>query len=68
MGANFLSFQVKFNSEIIIIYKERRDLGAQMETPFNIVIPPRTHVEIIFPNNAQAADLTAVFNGRIYDA
>jgi hypothetical protein len=66
IGSTFLSFQVKFNSEIIIIYKERRDLGAQMDTPFDIVIPPYTHVEVIFPNNATAADLTAVLTGRVY--
>jgi len=66
MGANFLSFQIKFNSEIIIIYKERRDLGAQMDTPFDIVIPPYTHVEVIFPNNGTAADLTAVITGTVY--
>ena len=56
----------KFNGETIIVYKERRDLGAQTETPFDIVIPPFTHVEFIFPNNGQAADLTAVLIGRVY--
>ena len=62
----FFLFNLKFNGEIIIIYKERRDLGSQSETPFDIVIPPFTHVEFIFPNNAQAADLTAVITGRVY--
>jgi hypothetical protein len=66
IGANFLSFQIKFNSEIIVIYKERRDLGSQIETPFDIIIPPYTHVEVVFPNNAQDADLTAVITGRVY--
>ena len=37
-----------------------------METPFDIVIPPYTHVEVIFPNNGTAADLTAVITGRVY--
>jgi len=66
LGANFLSFQVKFNGNIIITYKERRDLGQMIEIPFSLIIPPFTHVEVIFPNNAQAADLTAVLTGRIY--
>ena len=66
MGANFLTMQVKFNSEIIIIYKERRDLGAQMDTPFDIVIPPYTHVQVIFPDNGRDADLTAVITGIVY--
>ena len=66
LSTAFMGFQVKFNSEIIIIYKEKRDLGAQLEIPLDIVIPPFTHVEVIFPNNSTAADLTAVLTGRVY--
>ena len=66
LGANFLTFQVKLNGEIIIVVKERRDLGQLLEVPFNLIIPPFTHVEAIFPNNAQPADLTAIITGTIY--
>jgi len=66
LGANFLTFQIKFNGTIIIIVKERRDLGQLSEVPFALIIPPYTHVEVIFPNNGTAADLTAVITGRVY--
>jgi len=67
-GANFITVNIKLNGEIIIIFKERRDLGQQIDLPFAVVIPPLTHVEFIFPNNLVAGDLTAVMTGRVYGA
>jgi len=66
LGANFLTFQIKFNETIIIVVKERRDLGQLVDFPFNVIIPPHTHVEVIFPDNGRDADLTAVFTGKTY--
>jgi len=66
LSANFLTFLIKFNGTIITIVKERRDLGQLSDIPFNVIIPPHTHVEVIFPNNGTDADLTAVLTGKVY--
>jgi len=66
LSANFLTFLIKFNETIIAVVKERRDLGQLVDFPFNVIIPPHTHVEVIFLNNGTATDLTAVFTGKAY--
>ena len=53
-----------FNGTIVSIAKESTSNNDPMR--FYVLIPPYTHVEVIFPNNATAADLTAVITGRVY--
>jgi len=67
-GSAFVLFTLNFNGLTVMRIAERRDLGAGSEQPFNIIIPPLTHVEAIYAGAGVSALFTTVITGRVYGA
>ena len=67
-GANFVLFTLDFNGLTVITIGERRDLGAGSDQPFNIIIPPLTHVEAKYAGVGVSTLFTTVITGRVYGA